>query len=232
MAVAAVLLLLPSRPAAQADLADAFTTFLTTWLIQGDAAAAVSRFASMRVSDERLLPVETFEADQYAERFSTPARPARPLAREEFMSRMQGLLQTMRGDAGLEMRLAALEKQLRRSPRLPDLLAPVDAKTSGQLWRILSKRKIELGSLPGLPALVYRVRSWDDFSWTASGTVGHHATTADTLGLLAQDHRAVVFRLRSARPDRSAMVCTIWAHESPKSGSAWRFWAVIPVLAD
>ena len=49
---------------------------------------------------------------------------------------------------------------------------PDDArKADAQLWKLLSPR--EPRALPKVPVIAYRVRGWDDISWTASGVEGY-----------------------------------------------------------
>jgi hypothetical protein len=163
------------------------------------------------------MPAETYTTAEYGQRLRAGLGTApRKAASGEFTSRMKDLLERIRLETQPEAR------------SVKEILAPLDAGTDPELWQILNKRDVRPRQLPGLTGFVYDVRSWEDISWTTSGTVGHQVANPDTLSALGRNHRAIVFRLQMARLKGSSMICMLWAQEQ-QAPDSWRFWAVIPV---
>jgi hypothetical protein len=200
-----------SRVDADTQLARSVRQFLDAWLIRSAPKEAAGMLSTL-VKDERLVPAEWYSAAAYRERFGGPqANAERPISWDVARARFAEYLdRTLRSEP--LPRFESVDTLL-----LP--LAPADAqKVDPQLWRIVAPR--EPRTLPQLAVLAYGVRSWDDVSWTASGTVGYRMLLPALIDRERLDVQAVVMRLRLDLPT-PALLFTLWSRPQTMPTAAW-----------
>lgn len=204
--------------ATDATLGQAVSDFLTQWLVQRDAASALSRHLALEIADERLVPVEAYRtAADHLRLQSRAGDTAFAMSRGSAIEMTAGALARWAGPA-IEARPLSLAGRL----------APIDAKSAPELWALLTEQGLEPSLLPGIEAVVYAVRHHEHYDWAAPATVGYRTIIPEKLaqGLRMQ---GVVSRIQTGREPWTLLM--LWA-VTPGIEEAWRLWAVIPVPSE
>lgn len=173
------------QPERDPALAAAVNDFLAQWLIQRNPARAIESHLSPRLNDARLIPAGAFSLDEYLEFFGGERMlQARAVGQADVQRRMTAYLQNQLPP---DARFAQLDQ-----PFMPFSIDDVK-QLDPELWNIVGERGVR--ALPGLPALAYAVRSWNDLSWTSSA-VGFRLLLPQRIDVDRVDTQGVVLRLR------------------------------------
>ena len=204
------------------DLESQVEDFLGQWITEQDPDGAAERHLSTQVDRDDFLPIEPGTVRRYP----SPGDEVSvcSLSPEAGRIRMRDYLSQVLGTVD---RTAVAEATA--------MLAPFGPETDEDIFELLAEREVDVESFTELPLRHYRVRDWDDISWTASGTPGHHTLSPSFMEQQGIDMRAIVGRIRMrSYPDRSMLIVMLWANEAPSSGGGvlWKLWSVIPVLTE
>lgn len=213
-ATAVALTALPQVPTStetETQLAQSVRQFLELWLVKRDPKQAATML-SPTLRDERLLPSEWYSSSEYSQRFQgVQLDSEHPISAAQVRTRFEQYL-------GRILQTESLPA-FNSVDRLLAPFAPADAqRIDPQLWRRISTR--EPRSLPQLPVLAYRVRSWQDISWTAGGAVGHRTLLSGLIDRERLDVQAVVSRMNFDLPE-PALLFTLWTRSTTASNSQW-----------
>ena len=211
-----------SQPASVGDLERQVEDFLGQWITERNPGRALEQHLSAKVDRDDFLPTERGTVRRYPRLGDEVA--ATGLSPEASRIRMRDYLSEILGTVD---RTAVTEATV--------MLAPFGNETDEDVFELLAARDLAVESFAELPLRHYRVREWDDISWTASGMPGHHTLSPSFMEEQGIEMRAVVGRIRMLRyPDLSMLIVMLWANEAASSGSGvlWRLWGVIPVLTE
>ena len=204
------------------SLTESVATFLTYWLCKHEPTLAVRYYLSPQIKDESLVPAEWYSAADYHGKFPADRRQwrERPIKSEVIADAITKYL-------GAAVRNADWP----RTERVQEVLGPFGSETDPKLWTFISSEERQPVKLGELPVVAYRVSRWEDFSWTASGTIGHRRLLPGLIKTSGLDMRGAVCRIRRPGSDHSALTFMLWADESPNKSGTWKFWGIVPVAS-
>jgi hypothetical protein len=205
----------PAGPALEA----AVDGFLSAWIVKRDPDLAVRQFVSQTLDDERFVPAQWYSAAEYHRRFDGEAkRTAQKIPNQEFARRMRDYLAQLLPPE-MPVRASSVQQALgpfsmesvRANPGLSKLLVPHEPR-----------------QLLNIPGIAYNTKSWDDISWTASGTIGLRTALQERFPPGGQT--VVVHPTLDPSQPRSPLLFMLWAPEGPQR--TWKLWAVEPVSVE
>lgn len=195
-------------------LAAAVGDFLTRWLIQRNPASAIEAHLSPLLNDARLLPAGAFSLDEYQERFGGE-RVLQPRAMSQAEAR--GRLTTyLQNQLPPDITFRQIGDAFTPSFSIEEL-----RRLDPELWNIIGERGAR--TLPGLPAIAYAVRSWNELSWTNTGAIGLRLLLPQRIDANRINAQGVVLRiLGPIRPYHTPdLMFLLWVADEKSSG--WKF---------
>ena len=208
----------PSTPARQDDLTPLATTvraFIQRWLVDRATEDAVRSHLETAAYDERLIPAEFFDADDYKLLSENPDKP-RPIDVNEASRRFATLIPKW------------------RQPDAPGVVS-LDASLAGigpddvpELWQGLKELDVSPQILPGISALTYRLRGPDSYDWIASDTVGF-STVIPQMIAKGRQVNGVVCRIRERGTPKPWMLFMFWSKEGAAGSTDWKLVSLTPV---
>jgi hypothetical protein len=215
-----------------AGLSQEVNGFLETWLVHGDADAAVEKSLSPELVDEGLVPRDWYSDDAvYQKYFSDDySGEEKRVTHEVVASRFEEYLTTFR-NAILEY--AKLEEPNFRPPEsVHDLVHPMSAETDKELWKFFVEHEVR-PIFQGPSLQITRAERWDQYSWVAPPTKGYQWR----LPRIVEEKRlkmvGVMCRLgvglRDEGPTRHSVPILMFWGRSDVPESDWKLWGITPI---
>ena len=215
--IAAALLLTASAQGQQPSLpalSNRVAAFMDEWLVQGNAASAVAKHVSAKVSDERLVPAEFYPPAKYKELMSGDSRA--PLTASVAAERFGAVLN----------RWNSLRPATTNARR--DVLVPLTRAAEPELWGGLASLKITPTELTEVPALSYRLRDLGSYQWVTPSTVGYRSLIPQMIAS-GVHVEGVISRIRTRNPSKAWMLFMFWSNDGTDAKPDWKLLGVSPV---